>query len=69
LREDQVEFLEKTLREINKNRDSNHRKERITKNTIIRTCIDAFRDIRINLKNVPDEEELLSRLKEKITSD
>jgi hypothetical protein len=34
LREDQLEFLEKLIREIHKNREPQYRKERITKNTL-----------------------------------
>jgi len=62
----QLEFLDKLQREILKNRESSYKKERITKNSIIRTCIDAFRETQINLKNIPDEKILLERLKEKI---
>jgi len=53
-------------REILKNRESQYKKERITKNSIIRACIDAFRDVSINLENIPDEKMLVERLKEKI---
>ncbi|MCM8828233.1 MAG: hypothetical protein NC902_02965 [Candidatus Omnitrophica bacterium] len=51
-----------------KNRDHQHKKERITKNSIIRACVDAFRNTRLDLKNIPDEETLLERLKDKIKS-
>ncbi|MGB9643345.1 MAG: hypothetical protein ACP5JO_04730 [Candidatus Ratteibacteria bacterium] len=61
-----LEFLDRLQREILKNRDSSYKKERITKNSIIRACIDAFRETQINLKNIPDEQTLLERLKEKI---
>jgi len=66
LREDQLEFLDRILRGVNKSRDSDHRKERITKNTIIRACIDAFKDAALDLENVPDEDILLARMKEKV---
>ncbi|MCM8758912.1 MAG: hypothetical protein NC906_03975 [Candidatus Omnitrophica bacterium] len=61
-------FLDKMQREILKNRDKQYKKERITKNSIIRACVEAFKDVEINLKNIPDEETLLERLKEKVKS-
>jgi len=61
-----LEFLDKLQREILKNRERSYKKERITKNSIIRACIDAFREAQINLKNIPDEQTLVERLKEKI---
>lgn len=66
LREDQLEFLEKLSREIQKNREPQFRKERITKNTLIRVFIDAFKNTSFNTKNIPDEETLLLRVMEKI---
>ncbi|HDD64593.1 MAG TPA: hypothetical protein ENF61_00585 [Firmicutes bacterium] len=66
LREDQLEFLEKLVREIKKNRTAPYRKERITKNTLIRVFIDAFMHTKIDTRNIPDEETLLSRVMEKI---
>ncbi|MCM8805247.1 MAG: hypothetical protein NC825_00735 [Candidatus Omnitrophica bacterium] len=59
-------FLDQLQREILKNREPIYKKERITKNSIIRACIDAFRNVQLNLKNIPDEETLVERLKEKI---
>lgn len=69
LREDQLEFLEKLIRDIHKNREPQYRKERITKNTLIRVFIDAFRNVKFNLKNIPDEETLLERVLEKVIRD
>ncbi len=66
LREDQLEFLEKLIRDIQKNRTSEFKKERITKNTLIRVFIDVFMDIEINTSNISDEETLLERVKEQI---
>ncbi|MCM8825780.1 MAG: hypothetical protein NC937_06565 [Candidatus Omnitrophica bacterium] len=66
--EQHLVFLEQLQREILKNRDRQYKKERITKNSIIRACVDAFRNVELNLKNIPDEETLLERLKEKIKS-
>ncbi|MGB9677701.1 MAG: hypothetical protein ACPLZ9_03695 [Candidatus Ratteibacteria bacterium] len=69
LREDQLEFLEKLIREIHKNREPQYRKERITKNTLIRVFIDAFKGINFDTKNIPDEEVLLERVLEKVIKD
>ena len=69
LREDQLEFLEKLIREIHKNREPQYRKERITKNTLIRVFIDAFKNVKFNIKNIPDEETLLERVLEKVKID
>ncbi len=66
LRENQLDFLEKLTREIMTSRDSGNKKERITKNTIIRTLIDALKDLEINKMNIPDETELFKRIREKI---
>jgi len=69
LREDQLEFLEKLIREIHKNREPHYRKERITKNTLIRVFIDAFKNVKFDIKNIPDEETLLKRILEKVIKD
>ncbi|MCM8764649.1 MAG: hypothetical protein NC830_04745 [Candidatus Omnitrophica bacterium] len=66
--EEHLTFLDRLQREILKNRDHQHKKERITKNSIIRACIDAFRNVKLDLKNIPDEETLLERLKDRIKS-
>ncbi|MCL5674468.1 MAG: hypothetical protein M1501_01820 [Candidatus Omnitrophica bacterium] len=65
-REDQLTFLDKIVREVNKNRDHEYRKERITKNTVLRTFVDAFQSARFNLKNVQDETTLLTRIREMV---
>ncbi len=64
--EQHIVFLDHLQREILKNRQREYRKERITKNSIIRACIDAFKDVSLNLKDIPDERMLVERLKEKI---
>jgi len=66
LREDQLDFLDRLIRDIQKNRSKEYRKERITKNTLIRVFIDAFMDATIDTANIPDEEELLKRARQKI---
>ena len=66
LRRDQLEFLDGLTREIMSNRDGANKKERITKNTVLRVFIDALRELDIDKENIPDEEELLRRIKERI---
>lgn len=63
LRDDQLEFLDKLVREIKKGRTAEYRKERITKNTIFRAMVDAFLQADLNLVNIPDEETLRQRLR------
>jgi len=67
LREDQLDTLEKLTREIMANRDSTNKRERITKNTILRAYIDALGDLEIDKENIVDEAELLRRIKERIS--
>lgn len=67
LREDQLHFLEKLTRQIMANRDSDNKKERITKNTIIRVLIDALKDLDIDKKNICNETELFKRIRDKVT--
>jgi hypothetical protein len=67
LREDQLEFLEKLIREIMNKRDSNNKKERITKNTILRACVDVLSKLDLDKVNISDEKELLKRIQDRIT--
>ena len=62
LKEDQLEFLSRLEREIMKNRSSDNRKERITKNSVIRAMVDTFRNLDIDTREIGDEEELVKRL-------
>lgn len=66
LREDQLSFLEKLIREIMTNRNKTNRKERITKNTIIRSLIDVLRNLEVDKTNIADEAELLKRIRQRI---
>ncbi len=66
LREDQLEFLEKLIRDIQKNRAPEYRKERITKNTLMRVFIDTFMDVKIDTADIPDEETLLKKVRQSI---
>lgn len=62
LRGDQLDFLEKLTREVMKKRDRANRQERITKNTVIRACIDALREVKVDTENIPDEDGLRRRI-------
>ena len=62
LKDDQLEFLSRLEREIMKNRSSENRKERITKNSVIRAMVDTFRNLDIDTREIGDEEELVKRL-------
>ncbi len=62
LRDDQLDFLDRLVRDIKKNRAAEYREERITKNTIIRAFIDALAKAKLDTRNISDEEELLDRV-------
>jgi len=66
LREDQLEFLARLTREIMKNRASEYKRERITKNTILRALIDNLKELELDVRNIPDEAELTKRISEAI---
>lgn len=66
LREDQLEFLAKLTRAIMKNRTSEFKIERITKNTIIRALIDNLSELTLDVQDVPDEAELTKRIADAI---
>ncbi|MGA7077027.1 MAG: hypothetical protein WBZ42_10895, partial [Halobacteriota archaeon] len=66
LRDDQLEFLARLTREIMKNRTSEYKTERITKNTIIRALVDNLRELELDIRNIPDETELAKRISEAI---
>ena len=61
LGEDQLEFLSKLEREIMKKRSPANRKERITKNSILRAMINAARNLDIDTCEIGDETELVNR--------
>lgn len=66
LREDHVEFLSKLEREIMKKRSRVNRKERITKNSILRALIDTAKDLDIDTTEIEDEAELINRFRQAI---
>lgn len=67
LKEGQLEFLSRLERKIMKNRSSDNRKERITKNSVIRAMVDTFRNLDIDTEEIGDEEELVKRLIEAVS--
>lgn len=66
LRDDQLEFLARITREIMKNRTSEYKIERITKNTILRALIDNLKELDLDVQNVSDENELAKRIADAI---
>ncbi len=66
LREDQLEYLTNLERQIMKNRSSQNKKERITKNSIIRAYIDILSSVEFDKLEIKDEAELLRRLRSKL---
>ncbi len=64
VRPDQEEILTRIVRTIAQSRDRTHRKQRITKATVIRAYIDALSSMPVDLTNIPDEKEMLGRLLE-----
>ncbi len=63
LSEDHLEFLSSLEREIMKNRSRENRKERITKNSIIRSIIDVFRNLDYEKSEISNEKELTRRIR------
>jgi hypothetical protein len=68
LRDDQLEFLARLTREIMKNRTSEYKTERITKNTILRALIDNLKELELDVRNIQDEAELAKRIAEAISA-
>jgi hypothetical protein len=64
LGEDQLEFLSRLEREIMKKRSPANRKERITKNSILRAMINAARNFDIDTSEIGDEMELINRFRQ-----
>ena len=64
LNEKQLNFLTSLEREIMKNRTSKNKKERITKNSIIRSLLNVFEEngSEFNNSEIPDEKELEKRI-------
>ena len=60
--EEDLEFLRRLERDIMKRRSSGNRKERITKNTVVRAMLGCFRNVSFDKREIPDEKELRARL-------
>lgn len=56
-----LDFLTKLERDIMKNRSPKNKKERITKNSILRAMIESFRVVDLKKEEIPDEVELKKR--------
>ena len=56
------EFLQKLEREIMKSRSKENRKERITKNSIMRAMLACLKNVKFDRKDIPDENELRIRM-------
>ena len=57
-----LEFLHNLERQIMKNRSSENRKERITKNSIMRAMLACLKNVKFDKKEIPDENELRIRM-------
>ncbi|MGH7808303.1 MAG: hypothetical protein ACRENT_09445 [Thermodesulfobacteriota bacterium] len=68
LGEDHLEFLSKLEREIMKKRSPANRKERITKNSILRAMINAAKNLDIDINEIGDETELVDRFRQGFNS-
>ena len=64
LNETQLDFLTNLEREIMKRRSKENKRERITKNSIIRSMLNVFSEngIEFNKSEIPDEDELTKRI-------
>lgn len=62
LSESHLEFLSSLEREIMKNRSKKNRVERITKNSIIRSILDVFKNLDYEKAEIPTEKELTKRI-------
>ena len=62
LTEEQLAFLADLEREIMKKRSKVNKKERITKNSIIRAAVENLKRITFDRSEIPNEEELTKRL-------
>ena len=56
------EFLHNLEREIMKNRSRDNKKERITKNSIMRAMLGCLKNVKFDRKDIPDENELRIRI-------
>lgn len=66
LSEKHLKFLTDLEREIMKKRSKKNRKERITKNSIIRAMLDTFKTLTLEKTEIATEEELKNRFRESL---
>ena len=64
--EQQLSYLSNLEREIMKSRSKENKKERITKNSIIRVMISVLSDLEFDHSEIPDEEFLFKRMSRSI---
>ncbi len=57
---EQQKYLEDVVMKVMRNRS--RKKERITKNSVIRCLIDFMKTLDLDLNDIPDEKELLKRM-------
>lgn len=57
---EQLKYLEDVVGRIMRNRSD--KRERITKNSVLRCLVDFMQTLDVDLENVPDERELLKRI-------
>ncbi len=65
---DQVQSLNSLERAIMKSRSRRAKKQRITKNSIIRACLQVFLSLDLDVKEIPDEAELVKRIEQAVGS-
>lgn len=61
-----LDYLTRLERDIMKSRSSKNKKERITKNSIIRAMIESFKLLELKKEEIPDEVELKKRFTQAI---
>jgi len=64
----QVQALTSLERAIMKSRSRGAKKQRITKNSIIRACMQVFLRLDLDVKEIPDEAELAKRIEQVVRS-
>lgn len=65
LNDEQLDFLTNLERNIMKNRSSKNKKERITKNSIIRSSIELLKTINFDKSEISEEKVLVERILKK----
>lgn len=68
LKRSQVEALANLEHLIMKSRSTQAKKRRITKNSIIRACLDVFLGLEFDFQDISDEAELIKRFQKAVSS-